>query len=95
MVTAIGFIALLAASYLMMNYLGSPSRELDQLIAMEEQAEQLRKRCTYDSNMRDRNTRQRNQLLVRIARKRQALASEHKLQAREINRALRARRRAH
>lgn len=93
MVTSIGLIAMLAVSYLMMSYLGSPSRELDQLIAMEEQAERLRKRCTYDSDMRDKNTRQRNQLLVRIARKRQALASEQKLQAREINRMLLARRR--
>lgn len=92
MINAIGFLALLAAAYMLINYRGSQSRELDQLIALEDQAEQLRKRCTYDSNMRDKNTRQRNHLLVKIARKRKEMATEHKFRAHDINRMLTARR---
>ncbi len=94
MVASISFIALFVASYMMMNYMVSHSREVDQLIALEEQAEQLRRRCAYDADHRNKNTRQRNQLLVKIARKRKAIATERKVGAREINRMVAARRRA-
>ena len=92
MVLAAGFLALLAASYLMLNYVGSQSRALDQLIAMEDQAEQLRKRRAYDSLAREKAVRKRNQLLVRIARKRRDIAAERKLRADDINRMMVARR---
>ena len=94
MVLAVGFIALLAASYLMLNYMGSQSRELDRLIAMENRAEELRKRKVYDSRTREKAVRERNQLLVKIARSRREIAVERKLRAHDINRMLVARRRA-
>ena len=83
MVTSIGFVALLVASYMMLNFVGSQGRALDQLIAMEDQAEQLRRRCAYDARLQERNVRQRNQLLVKIARRRKALASERNLSSHE------------
>ena len=92
MITSIGFVALLIASYVMLNYVGSQGRELDQLIAMEDQAEQLRKRRAYDSLAREKAVRKRNQLLVRIARKRRDIAAERKLRADDINRMMVARR---
>ena len=95
MVLAVGFMALLAASYLMLSFLGSQSRELDQLISLENRAEELRKRRIYEPLGREKAVLERNQLLVKIARKRRDMAAHQKLRAQDINRMLVARRRSH
>ena len=92
MVILVGFVALLAASYMMINYLNSQSRELDQLIALEQRAEALRKSYVYSSLDREKSVRQRNRALLKLARRRQAMAADRHLNQHSLNRMLAARR---
>ena len=91
---AIALMALLAGSYLFVNFYASRSRELDQLIALENQAEVLRKRCTYNARGREKSVKQRNQTLARIARKRKQVVQHQRIRSVDLNRMVVARRRA-
>ena len=93
MVTLAGLLAMLVASFLMMRYLNSQSRALDELIALEDRAETLRKSYVYSSLDREKAIRQRNRTLVKLARRRQALAEERLWDQASVNRMLAARRR--
>ena len=93
MAILVGFVALVAAVGVMKRYLSSQSRELDQLIALEDRAETLRKSYVYNSLDAERVVRQRNRALVKLARRRQMLAADRHLDQLGLNRILAARRR--
>lgn len=90
---ALGLLTILLASYLLMSFKNSRSRELDQLIALENQAETLRKRCTYNAVKREKSVKQRNQTLAKIARKRKQLVQQQRIRSVDLNRMVVARRR--
>ena len=94
MVTAMGVLALVAVFYVAMNYRGSRSRELDQLIALEDRAELLRKRSTFNVQVREKNVRARNRTMLKIAQKRRELVRARKVRAADLNRMVVARRRS-
>ena len=93
MLTGFGLLVLLVAGFLIFFYLNSQSRELDQLIALEDRAETLRKRCAYHPLGKDRSVMQRNRVLIELARRRQAVAHNNHLASSDLNRLLAARRR--
>ena len=94
MVTAMGVLALVAVFYVAINYRGSRSRELDQLIALEDRAELLRKRSTFNAQVREKNVRARNRTMLKIAQKRRELVRARKVRAADLNRMVVARRRS-
>ncbi len=91
--TAIGLLALLAVSFGMISYLGAQSRELDQLIALEDRAEQLREHYPAKALVRDNVIRALNRTMLKIAHKRRELVRARRLRATDLNRLVVARRR--
>ena len=93
MVIIVGLVALAVASFMIVRYLNSQSRALEELIALEDRAESLRKSYVYNSLDRERSVRQRKRALLNLARRRQALAAERLWDQQSIDRLLVARRR--
>ena len=89
----VGLVALIVASFMIIHYLNSQSRALDELIALEDKAELLRKSYVYDSLDREHSVRQRKRALLKLVRRRQALAAERLWDQQSIDRLLVARRR--
>ena len=92
MTTLAGLMAMLAGIYLVLSYVKSGSRELDELIALEEKAEQLRKRNVYSAEVKTKSVQERNRVLVKLARRRREVVSGRKIRSHELNRMIAARR---